>query len=113
MKWAWERGDKLLMLPDQHLGRNTAWKMGVPLDEMVVWDPNEMWGGLTAPQIEEGEVDPVEGALLRPHALHDGADRRLPQAVSRPARSSRIPNARWTSSRRPTRADPPSTSSTR
>jgi quinolinate synthase len=46
MNWAWERGDKLLMLPDQHLGRNTAYKMGVPLDEMVVWDPNEMWGGV-------------------------------------------------------------------
>ena len=46
MSWAWERGEKLLMLPDQHLGRNTAHKMGVPLDEMVVWDPNEMWGGL-------------------------------------------------------------------
>ena len=48
MKWAWERGEKLLMLPDQHLGRNTAYKMGVPLDEMVVWDPNEIWGGLDA-----------------------------------------------------------------
>src|SRR5918992_1523032 len=46
MSWAWERGEKLLMLPDQHLGRNTAYKMGVPLDEMVVWDPNEIWGGL-------------------------------------------------------------------
>src|SRR5215207_5440483 len=46
MKWAWDRGDKLMMLPDQHLGRNTGWKMGVPLDEMVVWDPNEMWGGV-------------------------------------------------------------------
>ena len=46
MSWAWERGEKLLMLPHQHLGRNTAHKMGVPLDEMVVWDPNEMWGGL-------------------------------------------------------------------
>ena len=46
MAWAWERGEKLLMLPDQHLGRNTAYKLGVPLDEMVVWDPNEMWGGL-------------------------------------------------------------------
>ena len=32
MTWAWERGEKLLMLPDQHLGRNTAFKMGVPLD---------------------------------------------------------------------------------
>ncbi len=47
MKWAWDRGEKVLMLPDQHLGRNTAYKMGVPLDRMVVWDPNEIWGGLT------------------------------------------------------------------
>jgi len=46
LKWAWERGEKILFLPDQHLGRNTAYKMGVPLDEMVVWDPHEMWGGL-------------------------------------------------------------------
>ncbi|MBE3073586.1 MAG: quinolinate synthase NadA [Actinobacteria bacterium] len=46
MKWAWERGGKLLMLPDEHLGRNTAYKMGVGLDQMVVWDPNEIWGGL-------------------------------------------------------------------
>jgi quinolinate synthase len=46
MTWAWERGEKILMLPDQHLGRNTAFKMGVPLTDMVVWDPNEMWGGL-------------------------------------------------------------------
>ena len=40
------RAFKLLMLPDQHLGRNTAFKMGVPLEEMVVWDPEEIWGGL-------------------------------------------------------------------
>jgi quinolinate synthase len=46
MAWAWERGEKLLMLPDQHLGRNTGYKMGVPLEEMVVWDPNELFGGL-------------------------------------------------------------------
>ncbi len=50
MKWAWERGEKILMLPDQHLGRNTAWKMGVPLEQMVLWDPNEIWGGLDAAQ---------------------------------------------------------------
>jgi quinolinate synthase len=56
MKWAWERGDRLLMLPDQHLGRNTAWKMGVPLDQMVVWDPNEMWGGLDAGQLEKAKL---------------------------------------------------------
>ena len=46
LKWAWERGERILFLPDQHLGRNTAFKMGVPLDRMVVWDPNEICGGL-------------------------------------------------------------------
>ena len=46
LKWAWERGERILFLPDQHLGRNTAHQLGVPLDEMVVWDPNEIWGGL-------------------------------------------------------------------
>ena len=56
MGWAWERGEKLLMLPDQHLGRNTAWKMGVPLDEMVVWDPNEMWGGLEPAQAARAKL---------------------------------------------------------
>ena len=56
MKWAWERGEKLLMLPDQHLGRNTAAKMGVPLDQMVVWDPNEMWGGLQADVVKNAKL---------------------------------------------------------
>ena len=56
MTWAWERGDKLLMLPDQHLGRNTGWKMGVPLDQMVVWDPNEMWGGLDAEHLKKAKL---------------------------------------------------------
>jgi len=46
LKWAFERGDKVLFLPDQHLGRNTAYKMGIALDEMVVWDPNEIFGGV-------------------------------------------------------------------
>ena len=46
LRWAFERGEKVLFLPDQHLGRNTAYKMGVALDEMVVWDPNEIFGGL-------------------------------------------------------------------
>ena len=46
LQWAWERGRRILFLPDQHLGRNTAYKMGVPLPDMVVWDPDEVWGGL-------------------------------------------------------------------
>jgi quinolinate synthase len=46
LQWAFARGSKVLFLPDQHLGRNTAYKMGMSLDEMVVWDPAEIFGGL-------------------------------------------------------------------
>jgi quinolinate synthase len=56
MSWAWERGKRLLMLPDQHLGRNTGYKLGVPLDRMAVWDPNEMWGGLTREQAQNAKL---------------------------------------------------------
>lgn len=50
LKWALERGQKVLFLPDQHLGRNTAYAMGNPLDSMVVYDPAEPDGGLTSKQ---------------------------------------------------------------
>ena len=56
LRWAWERGERILFLPDQHLGRNTAHAMGVPLDEMVVWDPNEHWGGLTPEQVRDARL---------------------------------------------------------
>jgi quinolinate synthase len=56
LKWAWERGDKILFLPDQHLGRNTAYKMGVPLDDMVLWDPNEMWGSLDPEAVKKARL---------------------------------------------------------
>jgi len=52
MTWAWERGEKLVMLPDQHLGRNTGYRLGVPLNRMVVWDPHEHFGGLTPEQAQ-------------------------------------------------------------
>ncbi len=45
--WAFERGQRILFLPDEHLGRNTAFRMGIPLDEMVVWDPHRELGGNT------------------------------------------------------------------
>jgi quinolinate synthase len=56
LKWAFERGEKILFLPDQHLGRNTAYKMGIPLDEMVVWDPNEIFGGLEPEQVKRAKM---------------------------------------------------------
>jgi quinolinate synthase len=56
LEWAWQRGERILFLPDQHLGRNTAYKLGVPLDQMVVWDPNEMWGGLTPDAVKAARI---------------------------------------------------------
>ena len=56
LTWGWAEREKILFLPDQHLGRNTAWKMGVPLDEMVVWDPFEPFGGLTREEIQRARL---------------------------------------------------------
>jgi quinolinate synthase len=54
--WGWQQREKILFLPDQHLGRNTAWKMGVSLDDMVVWDPYEPFGGLTKEQLNRARL---------------------------------------------------------
>src|SRR5262245_51816454 len=53
MRWALERSDKILFLPDQHLGRNTAYSLGFRLDEMIVWDPYEELGGHEARQLRD------------------------------------------------------------
>lgn len=45
LKWALAQNARVLFLPDQHLGRNTAYSMGYPLVSMVLWDPNLSWGG--------------------------------------------------------------------
>lgn len=39
LEWAFMQKERILFLPDQHLGRNTAYDLGIPLDEMAVWDP--------------------------------------------------------------------------
>jgi quinolinate synthase len=56
LEWAWTQNEKVLFLPDQHLGRNTAWKMGLSLDDMVVWDPFEPFGGLTKEQVDRAKL---------------------------------------------------------
>ena len=56
LKWAFERGEKILFMPDQHLGRNTAYMMGIPLDQMVVWDPHEIFGGLDPEQVKNARM---------------------------------------------------------
>ncbi|MGK2966041.1 MAG: quinolinate synthase NadA [Tepidiformaceae bacterium] len=54
--YAFERGDKILFFPDQHLGRNTGYEMGIPLDEMVTWDYREPNGGLTVDELRHAKV---------------------------------------------------------
>ena len=54
--WAFRRAGKILFLPDQHLGRNTAFAMGIPLNEMVVWDPHQINGGVTPERLRAAKV---------------------------------------------------------
>ncbi|WP_431795458.1 quinolinate synthase NadA [Microbacterium enclense] len=56
LEWAFARGRRVLFFPDQHLGRNTAKAMGVPLDRMPMWNPRQPLGGSTAEQLEDSRV---------------------------------------------------------
>ena len=57
MTWAFSQGEKILFLPDQHLGRNTAvLQMGLTLDDCVLWNPWKPRGGLTEEQIKKAKV---------------------------------------------------------
>jgi quinolinate synthase len=48
--------DKMFFFPDQHLGRNTGAKFGIPLDKMVLWNPHEDLGGNTEEQLHEAKL---------------------------------------------------------
>jgi quinolinate synthase len=75
MRWALELGDKVLFLPDQHLGRNTAYSLGFRLEEMTVWDPFEDLGGNSEVRLRESRF-----VLWKGHcSVHQ---RFLPQHVS-------------------------------
>ncbi len=56
IKWALERGEKIFFFPDQHLGRNTSFRLGIPLDKMIVWDPTEKLGGHEQKRVEDATV---------------------------------------------------------
>jgi quinolinate synthase len=55
-RWAFERGKRILFLPDQHLGRNTGYAMGIPLEEMAVWDPWGLQGGQTKQSLAASRI---------------------------------------------------------
>jgi len=57
MEWALSKGSKILFLPDQHLGRNTAvLSLGLSLDDCVLWNPWKPMGGLTEDEIKNATV---------------------------------------------------------
>ncbi len=56
LEWAFARGRRVLFFPDQHLGRNTAKAMGVPLEQMPMWNPRRPLGGSTADQLADSRV---------------------------------------------------------
>jgi quinolinate synthase len=56
LEWSFSRREKVLFFPDQHLGRNTGTRMGIPLDQMVTWDFMKPRGGLTDDQIRNAKI---------------------------------------------------------
>ena len=54
--WAFERGEKILFIPDQHLGRNTAYDYGIKEEEISIWDPYVPNGGLSDIQLSNSKV---------------------------------------------------------
>lgn len=56
LEWSFKQREKILFFPDQHLGRNTGAAMGIPLDDMVVWDFDQEMGGLTVEQIKNARL---------------------------------------------------------
>ncbi|WP_407269583.1 quinolinate synthase NadA [Radiobacillus sp. PE A8.2] len=66
VKWAFAQKQRILFLPDQHLGRNTAYDLGVPLDEMAVWNPR------TDSFEYEGDLEKVKVILWKGHcSVHE------------------------------------------
>ncbi len=56
LDWSFARREKVMFFPDQHLGRNTGYKMGIPLDQMVIWDYDLPMGGLSVEQIRSARI---------------------------------------------------------
>ncbi|WP_214779098.1 quinolinate synthase NadA [Exiguobacterium sp. s22] len=66
VRWALEAGERILFLPDQHLGRNTAYDLGIPLEAMAVWDP------LREELVAEGDDEQVKVILWKGHcSVHE------------------------------------------
>ena len=56
LEWAFKNAQRVIFLPDQHLGRNTGFKLGIPLEQMVVWNPFKRLGGNTPEQLHQAKM---------------------------------------------------------
>jgi quinolinate synthase len=56
LDWAFKKREKVFFFPDQNLGRWTGHKMGIPLEQMPIWDPDQPLGGLTEQQIKDAKI---------------------------------------------------------
>lgn len=66
VKWAFTQKERILFLPDQHLGRNTAYDIGIPLEQMAVWNP------INDKLEYEGEVEDIKVILWKGHcSVHE------------------------------------------
>ncbi|MFC0524251.1 quinolinate synthase NadA [Pontibacillus salicampi] len=66
VEWAFTQKERILFLPDQHLGRNTAFDLGIPLDHMAVWDP------ITEQLLYEGSLHDIKVILWKGHcSVHE------------------------------------------
>ncbi|MGE7877270.1 quinolinate synthase NadA [Peribacillus muralis] len=66
VSWAFEQKERILFLPDQHLGRNTAFDIGIPLNAMAVWDPHK------EELVHEGDIEDLKVLLWKGHcSVHE------------------------------------------
>ncbi len=63
-EWAFEKKEKIFFFPDEHLGRNTGNSLGIPADEMIVWDPEKPLGGNSEEEIKKAKLYLWKGYCL-------------------------------------------------
>ncbi|MEZ5671541.1 MAG: quinolinate synthase NadA [Thiotrichaceae bacterium] len=74
LDWSFARREKVLFFPDQHLGRNTGYNMGIPLEQMVLWDFAKPLGGLTIAQIQQAKIILWSGTVCGVHQVFQPQD---------------------------------------
>lgn len=80
LNWSYAQRPKVLFFPDQHLGRNTAYRQGMPLDDMVVWDFDKPYGGLTPEAVKKARLILWKGfcsvhQMFKPEHIHKFRER--------------------------------------